>query len=81
VAAIYTVAIDGGGDRLLTPDDGTPDTAPRWSPDGRKIVCERGQGSIWTIDGDGRNATELTSGPYDSQPAWQPIPFVYCCAP
>ncbi len=47
-------------------------TAPAWSPDGRSLVVAM-QGSLWRIEPDTGDATQITNGPgYDSQPDWSP---------
>ena len=49
---------------------------PDWSPDGKKIAFEGGldgELSIYTIDLDGKNLTELTNKEYnDEGPVWSP---------
>jgi Tol biopolymer transport system component len=62
---LYVVNLDGTGLRNLTADGGTSqEYEPAWSPDGTKIAYElgtsSGQGSIFSIDADGGNPTNLT---------------------
>ncbi len=50
----------------------TSSSAPRWSPDGRKIAYTTG-GQIWTMDADGgdkRQVTRISSGA--ANPVWSP---------
>lgn len=45
---------------------------PRWSPDGKKIVCES-EDQIWVMDADGRNPKKLTEhGAGAKHPRWSP---------
>ena len=52
---------------------------PAWSPDGSKIVFERGgtEGApytqIWVMDRDGKNPTQLTNTGTNWSPSWQPV--------
>ena len=65
---------DGSGDTYI------PHTydanSPAWSPDGRRIAFEGGQGDdrdIYVVNGDGTGRTELTfSSTFDGDPAWSP---------
>ena len=46
---------------------------PRWSPDGKKIVFERGDYHIYVINADGTNLTRLpTENLYPCSPNWSP---------
>lgn len=57
---------DGASAKLLA------DSAaqPRFSPDGRRIVFDRG-GEIWTMNADGSGQTKLTQAPEpDLAPVW-----------
>jgi TolB protein len=67
---IYTIGRDGTGLRRETHT--VIDTIdPAWSPDG-KLSFSR-DGSLWTIDGAGKE-TRLTPGSgNDSSPAWRPV--------
>jgi Tol biopolymer transport system component len=77
-AALFTVGVDGGGLKQLTPwGNGAGDAD--WSPDGTKIVFEASPeatsyGEIFTIDADGQQLTNLTdnerSGGGSSDPVW-----------
>ena len=66
---------DGKNVRRLT-YDGTYNTHPAWSPDGRWIAYEsrlQGQFDIWLIDPDGSVNVPLVSHPRsDESPTWAP---------
>ena len=79
---IYTMNDDGSHIQQLT-DNPLADKRPRWSPDGKKIVFERGivpkdllevtQSNILVMDADGRNEHQLTDSPEtDESPSWHP---------
>lgn len=77
---VMTIGHDGTGKG--SPTDGVPGANqmnPDWSPDGKRIVFALTNGStddLWTIDADGRNATELLSCDdpcvFLDDPAWSP---------
>ncbi len=58
VTQIYVVSSDGGDHKQLTSGDRSS-TAPRWSPDGKKIAFTTG-GQIWVMDADGDNKEQVT---------------------
>ncbi len=70
--ALYVMAADGSGARLLSDGPGW-DTAPAWSPDGRRIafwsdrddVGNAGNGDIYLVDADGGGEHRLTRTPTD----------------
>ncbi len=66
---------DGGNQVRLTHDPAI-DADPAWSPDGTRIafVSRRNGGvdSIYVMDSDGQNLTQLTKESNDSDPAWSP---------
>ena len=72
---IYLVAVDGGEPRQLTSEK-TSSSAPRWSPDGRRLAfvsARDGEAQIWTIDvesGEARRVTNVSTGAAD--PVWSP---------
>ena len=83
-AEIYVMDTDGGNLRRLTNDPGS-DSAPSWSPDGKRIVfvsdrdghvhAKRGSptSEIYVMDADGGNPQNLTNNPFhDSSPSWSP---------
>jgi Tol biopolymer transport system component len=77
-SALFTVRLDGGGLKQLTPwGIGAGDAD--WSPDGTKIVFEASpdissHGDIFTIDADGQQLTNLTDnmrgGGASADPVW-----------
>src|SRR4051794_23192754 len=70
---IYRMKSDGTGITALTPaGDGRYDAKPAISRDGLKIAWEH-QHDIWTMDSDGSNKRQLTSGAdWESYPSWSP---------
>jgi Tol biopolymer transport system component len=71
---------DGSRGRLtwLTADSARGETAPQYSPDGRRIVyfCNRNsleQDTLWIMDADGGNVSRiLDDGRINIHPRWQP---------
>ena len=77
---IYVMDADGGNPVNLTRDDAY-DSAPAWSPDGRRIAFERsssgggGGPQIYVMNADGSGVERLTEEPLASwgrSPAWSP---------
>ena len=70
---IYTMQINGSEVRRLT-NNPLGDIRSRWSPDGKKIVFERGDKRknqhIYIMDEDGANQTQLTSTDYNYAPSF-----------
>lgn len=69
---------DGEGANKRAVDGGDP-SAPRWSPDGSRIVYalyhSGSSCTVWVVNADGGDAHKLTDGAMcDHDPAWQPIP-------
>jgi dipeptidyl aminopeptidase/acylaminoacyl peptidase len=68
---IYVVAVSGGEPKRLT-DGAASASAPRWSPDGRRLAYTTG-GQVWTMKPDGSDreqVTDLSTGAAD--PVWSP---------
>jgi len=71
VTQIYVTSIAGGEIKRLTSAD-TSSSAPRWSPDGKKIAYANG-GQIWVMDHDGdhkEQVTKISTGA--AGPVWSP---------
>ena len=71
VTQIYVMTIDGGNIKQLTNGAGSA-TAPRWSPDGKRIAYVTGS-QIWTMEDDGHNkdqVTKISTGA--TAPVWSP---------
>src|SRR5215203_899909 len=71
VNQIYLVSIEGGNAKQLTSGDRSS-SAPRWSPDGKKIAFTTG-GQVWVMDDDGDNkeqVTKISTGA--AAPVWSP---------
>ncbi len=73
---IYTMQPDGSELTQLTNVPGVTDDAPKWSPDGRRIVfhsSRSGTADLYLMNADGSGVVQLTSGPeQDAFPAWSP---------
>src|SRR5436190_1856884 len=71
VNQIYVISIDGGTAKQLT-NGQSSSSAPRWSPDGKKIAFVTG-GQLWTMDRDGddkNQQTKISTGV--AGPVWSP---------
>ena len=83
--AIYLVRLGEGGIRRLLPrhrgavgdaQPGSPaalrETEPAWSPDGRQIAFQAGDGEIVAVDVNGGPRTKINERGYGYEPAWSP---------
>ena len=66
---------DGSSPQQLTHGPGTAQSAPAWSPDGRRIAFHalraNGHWDVWLMEGDGGMPRQLTMDPGDEQmPTW-----------
>jgi Tol biopolymer transport system component len=72
---IWVMRPDATGLKVLT-RDGTHNSSPSWSPDGRRIAFVSGRGGfdqIWTMKADGSSLRRLTAPrALDADPAWSP---------
>ena len=74
---IFVVDLDGGNVTQLTATPGGDEFAPRWSPDGSRVVYDftpKGKnGDIWVMNADGSDQSRLTVHPAnDSFPSYSP---------
>lgn len=84
---IWVMGSDGSSPVNLTPGTGVWESAPAWSPDGRRIAFERvglpgdpdvdsavfKTDEIWTMAADGSGQRRLTdNAAHDEGPAWSP---------
>ena len=72
---IYVMDADGNNQIRLT-NHPLEDSAPSWSPDGKKIAFASnrngGRNQIYVMDNDGKNVKRLTDGISALHPAWSP---------
>jgi len=70
------VDLDGLGVHQVTPNGMIIQCCPRWSPDRSRILFEDPHGSLWLINPDGSNLSEIFDGGADNgdavDPAWSP---------
>jgi Tol biopolymer transport system component len=84
-SAIYLVAVDGGrARRLLPPYRGAvgmarpgsiaarSETEPAWSPDGKRIAFQAGDGEIVVADVRSGRRLRINRNKYGYEPAWSP---------
>jgi dipeptidyl aminopeptidase/acylaminoacyl peptidase len=72
VSQIYVTSTDGGDELKRLTSGESSSSAPRWSPDGKKIAFTTG-GQIWVMDQDGDNkeqVTKISTGA--AAPVWSP---------
>ena len=71
VNQIYIVSLESGSPKQLT-NAQTSSSAPRWSPDGKKIAFVTGS-QLWTMDSDGDNKDQITKiSTGAAAPVWSP---------
>ncbi len=73
VNQIYVTSVDGGGELKRLTDGKSSSSAPRWSPDGKKLAFITG-GQVWIMDsddgGDKEQITKISTGA--AAPVWSP---------
>jgi len=82
LSALFTVRVDGGGLKRLTPWSNGANGVADYSPDGKKLVFEAYplaktscHGDIYTVDSDGQHLTNITDNrchERSSDPVWSP---------
>ncbi|HEV7797205.1 MAG TPA: S9 family peptidase [Pyrinomonadaceae bacterium] len=71
VTQIYVMPVEGGSMKQLT-NGASSATAPRWSPDGKRIAYVTG-GQIWTMENDGDNKDQVSKiSTSAAAPVWSP---------
>jgi dipeptidyl aminopeptidase/acylaminoacyl peptidase len=71
ITQIYVMNNDGSGMKQLT-NGSTSSTAPRWSPDGKRIAYLNAH-QIWTMESDGDHKDQVTKISTDvAGPMWSP---------
>src|SRR4029077_15727307 len=71
ITQIYVTAIGGGEMKQLT-SGAASSSAPRWSPDGKRIAFITG-GQVWTMESDGDHKDKVTKiSTSAAAPVWSP---------
>ena len=71
VTQIYVTSINGGSAKQLT-NGQSSSTAPRWSPDGKRIAFTTGS-QVWTMAGNGDDKDQITKiSTGAAAPVWSP---------
>ncbi len=75
-SALFVVHLSGGPAKKISGWQGETSNTASWSPDGRWILTDNGQGTIYVIhpDGSGRHPIALHVGSHDGafDPGWSP---------
>jgi dipeptidyl aminopeptidase/acylaminoacyl peptidase len=69
-SGVYRVPASGGEAIRVTPADATSNFGARWAPVGGRLALlsdRSGYVHVWTMAGDGSDAREFDTGPYDSE--------------
>src|SRR6266850_5072842 len=71
ITQIYVMQIDGSGLKQLT-NGAASSSAPRWSPEGKRIAFVTGR-QVWTMEDDGDNKEKVTKiSTSAAAPVWSP---------
>ena len=71
---IYTMNVDGTEQKKIS-ESSVDDEAPKWSPDGGRILFvskREGNNEVYVMNIDGTNTVKLTNSKYSIMPNWSP---------
>ncbi|HEX4796561.1 MAG TPA: SUMF1/EgtB/PvdO family nonheme iron enzyme [Humisphaera sp.] len=80
--AIYLLSLDGKQIAPLSTEEES--CTPRWSRDGRKLLCQTVKGHVHQVDADGKNWEQVTAGAdvqHDAEYSPDGSTVVFCRAP